>query len=302
MDHKKQHFVPATYLRAWCDTRSPAMCKPSYVWVFPKNGGEAKNRPPEKIFWGPNFYTIKGSDGKRDLIIEESLAQLESQFTIMRKRTLSKRKPLSSQEKNVLCTFVAAMFARTKSQRDHIRRQGQELLDIGNRMAKWAENAIPGERKQLSMSFGPHQEPSFSLDDVKNIVENPMPSYLGTTVDPITTALCKMRFAILCSSDTSTFITSDTPCVWFDADLFQNPSPFGAGGLISPSIEISLPLSPTQYIIFGRKLIFDGLYISIKADNPLIETINRRTWENTDEYFIANENSKNFSWLSQKRD
>jgi hypothetical protein len=193
------------------------------------------------------------------------------------------------------------MFARTKSQRDHIRGQGQEMLDIGNRMAKWAENATPEERKQLNLSFGPRQESSFSLDDVKNIVENPMPSYLATTVAPITTALCKMRFAILCSSDPSTFITSDTPCVWFDPDLFQNPSPFGAGGLISPSIEISLPLSPTQYIIFGRKLISDGLYIPIKVDNPLIEIINRRTWEYTDEYFIANENSTNFSWLSQKR-
>jgi len=296
----KQHFVPATYLRAWCDTASPANYQP-YVWVFPKNGGEAKNRAPEKIFWETDFYTIKRTDGERDLVIETSLSQLENQFTTIRQRTISKNKPLSSQEKNVLYTFVAAMFARTKSQRDHIRGQGQEMLDIGNRMAKWAENATPKERKQLSLSFGPRQEPSFSLDDIRNVVENPMRSYLADAITLIAPALSKMSYAILCSSDTSTFITSDTPCVWFDPDLFQNPSPFGAGGLISPSIEISLPLSPTQLIFFGRKLIFDGLYIPFKADNPLIETINRRTWEYADEYFIANQNSTNFSWLNPKR-
>jgi hypothetical protein len=298
MSYKKQHFVPACYLKAWCDTSSPANYEP-YVWVFPKHGGEAKNKPPEKIFWETDFYTIK-RDGKRDIIIEKSLSQLESQFTTIRQRTLNKKKPLSPKEQSILCYFVAAMYARTKSRRDHIRGQWQQIVDMGEKMAKWAESATPEQLKQMSSisTLKNNKASSLTLDEVKSIAENPMPSYLTTTITTVAPVLRKMRFAILYSPEESTFITSDTPCAWVDPDLFKNPRPFGAGGLISPSIEISMPLSPTQYIIFGKRLIFEGLYISIKANDPLVETINRRTWEYTDEFFVANQKSTNFSWLS----
>jgi Protein of unknown function (DUF4238) len=142
MHHKKQHFVPATYLRAWCDATSPSNYEP-YVWVFPKNGGEAKSKVPENILWETDFYTIKKINGERDLILEHGLAQLESQFAVLRDRKLTNRKSLSLQEKSILYAFTAAMFARTKARRNHLQEQWQQVLDISNRMAEWVKTASP---------------------------------------------------------------------------------------------------------------------------------------------------------------
>lgn len=135
MHHKKQHFVPATYLKAWCDSNAPSDYKP-YVWIYPKNGGEAKSKPPEKIFWETDFYTVKKINGERDLVLEHGLAQLESQFANLRDKKLNKRKSLTLQDKSVLCTFAAAMHARTKSRRDHLKGQWQQVLDMGNKIGE----------------------------------------------------------------------------------------------------------------------------------------------------------------------
>ena len=298
MHHKKQHFVPASYLKAWCDKTSPSNHEP-YVWVFPKSGGEAKRKSPEKIFRETDFYTIKRIDRERDLVLEKGLSWLESQFAALRQKKLGQRKPLNFRDKSVLCTFVAAMFARTKSRREFIREQWQEVLDLGNEVAEWTKNAAPEEIKRMSLALHPtpNEGRSMSMNDVKNIVDNPMQSFLVTGIATVAPALFDMRFGILDTSNTPAFISSDNPCVWFDPDLFKRPSPFGAGGLISPSIEISLPLSPTQFILFGRKLLLSGLYVSIKTNDPLVDAINRRTWKYSDESFIADQNYASFSWL-----
>ncbi len=302
MHHKKQHFVPATYLKAWCDVNSPPNYEP-YVWVFPKNGGEPKSKPPEKIFWETDFYTIKKINGERDLVLEHGLAQLESKFAALRDKKLSKRKPLTLQDKSLLCTFTAAMYARTKARKKHLQGQWQQVLDMGNRMAEWAKNASPEEVKQLSSALHPtnNKSKSLHLEDIEYIVENTIQSSLGAEISSIAPALLNMQFVILDTLTVSTFITSDNPCVWVDPDLSKKPSPFGAGGLISPSIEISLPLSPTQCIFFGKKLITSNFYIPIQVTNPLTDTLNNRTWVYSNEFFINNQRNGKFSWLKQNR-
>lgn len=300
MQKKKQHFVPASYLKAWCDKTTPSNQEP-YVWVFPKSGGEAKRKSPEKIFRETDFYTIKQIDGERDLILENGLSQLESQFSLLRQKKLSQRKPLNFQDRSVLCSFVAAMSERTKSRREFIREQWQRVLDLGNEIAEKMENATPEQRKQMSSVLRPlpNSGPSMSMNDVKNIVDNPMQSFLVMGIATIAPALFNMHFGILDTVDSPAFISSDNPCIWFDPDLFIKPKPFGAGGLISPSIEISFPLSPNQYIIFGRKLLLDGRYVPVKPDDPLVHAINIRTWEYSDESFVADQKYESFSWLSK---
>jgi len=302
MHHKKQHFVPATYLRAWCDVDSPSDYEP-YVWVFPKNGGEPKRKPPEKIFWEPDFYTIKKINGKRDLVLEHGLAQLESQFAVLRDKKLSKRKPLTLQDKSILCTFTAAMYARTKARRNHLQGQWQQVLDMGNRMAEWVKTASPEQVKQLSSAIHtPHEkESSLSMADIEYIVENTIQSSLGAEIGIIAPALLNMQFAVLDTLATPIFLTSDNPCVWVDPDLPKENSKFGVEGisLFSPSIEISLPLSPTQCIFFGRKLIVSNFYIPIQVANPLTDTLNNRTWVYSNEFFVNNQRTVKFSWLTK---
>ena len=53
MKHGKQHFVPQSYLRAWCDPETPDGQEP-YVWRFAKDGTDARRKAPENIFHRPS--------------------------------------------------------------------------------------------------------------------------------------------------------------------------------------------------------------------------------------------------------
>ena len=297
MHNKKQHFVPATYLRAWCDINTPPNYEP-YVWVFPKDGEEPKSKPPEKIFRETDFYTIKKINGERDLVLEHGLAQLESKFAALRDKKLSKHKPLTLQDKSILCTFTAAMYARTKARRNHLQGQWQEVLDMTERVKEWAKSAPP-EQVNSVLHRRSDTKLSLSTDDIKYRVENTVRTSMGAEIEAIAPALFNMDFAVLDTLGVSTFITSDNPCIWLNPD--EKPNSFGSGGLDSPTIEISLALSPTQCVFFRRSLSVSHLYIPIRVDNPLIDTLNSRTFAFTNEYFVYNQNTFKFSWATQNR-
>ena len=299
MKYKKQHYVPASYLKAWCDPNTPLKHEP-YVWMCSTDGRQINKKPPRKIFHEKDFYTIRQVDGRRNLTLEHGLSQLESQFAALRRNKLDKNLPLTDEERIVLCAFVAAMFARTKSRREFLREQWQPLLDLGEKMIEWARNASPDELKQMSAALrAPIEDkaPLMSMADVERIVEQPIQSFLVPEIGTTTPFLFRMRSVIVETFTQPGFITSDAPCVYFDPELGKHPAPFGAGGLISPTIEISLPLSPRQFILFGHRLIHDGYYAPLKPYDPLVDQINRRTRIFADEHIIINQNVIKQSWF-----
>ena len=174
------------------------------------------------------------------------------------------------------------------------------MLDLGNKMTEWARNASPDELKQMSSALRSpmgDKASSMSMADVQRIAEQPIQSFLIPEINITTPILFRMRSVIVETSTQPGFIASDAPCIYFDPELAKHPAPFGAGGLISPSIEISLPLSPRQFILFGYRLIHDGYYVSLKPNDPLVDHINKRTWIFADEHIIVNENIIKQSWF-----
>jgi hypothetical protein len=129
-------------------------------------------------------------------------------------------------------------------------------------------------------------ENTMSLDVVQELVNHPIQNLLSATVVQLSPLLHKMKFLVLETRRSTGFITSDNPCVWFDPAVYQKPRPFGAGGLISPTLEITLPLSPTQMLFFGNTLIASGAYIPI-TDIDMVKNLNTRTRLSADEYFIS---------------
>lgn len=76
------------------------------------------------------MYTVVGKSGERDLSIERSLSRIEGKFARIRRDKLDKRLPLTLEEAAVVCTFVAAMFGRTKTYREHLRSTWGRALDL----------------------------------------------------------------------------------------------------------------------------------------------------------------------------
>jgi hypothetical protein len=120
MGHKRQHYVPLSYLHAWCDPKCPQGQAP-YVWLTPVAGGPPKKKSPKKILRETDMYTVIGKNGERDLSMEQGLSRIEGKFARIRRDKLDKRLPLSLEETAFVCMFVAAMFGRTKTYREHLR-------------------------------------------------------------------------------------------------------------------------------------------------------------------------------------
>lgn len=298
MKYKNQHYIPVTYLQAWCDPESPKGYTP-YIWLFSKDGTDIRKKAPEKILHANNLYTTYTENGQRDLTLEHNLSKIETEFARLRKNKISKRKSLSPEEHFILCMFVAAMYGRTKSYGEHWGRQWKQVLDLGEKLLQYAENASPEELKQLAAASALdnfNEENDLTIEDVRKIVESPIQSTLSATVSILAPELYKLPYMILETSEQVGFITSDAPCVWFDPAIRQNPRPVGAGGLMSPTLEISLPLSPTQTIFFGKHLIATGAYVPIK-EQYITDNLNKRTRIHSHEYFIVNSPILKLGWF-----
>src|ERR1700742_4868924 len=127
MEHKAQHFIPQSYLKAWCDPNTPRLQEP-YVWVFDRKGKRGRRKAPVNIFHEADMYTIRRPDGGRDLSLEHGTAELEDIYAQLRDDVLEPRMPLDAEQRFLLCAFAAAMKMRTPVVRDHIGRQWNNVL------------------------------------------------------------------------------------------------------------------------------------------------------------------------------
>lgn len=294
MHKKNQHYIPQSYLKAWCDPNCPSSFTP-YIWCFSKDGNIVKKKAPENVFYEKDMYTIHLEDGSRNLTIENGLSELESLFVGVRDGLIFPKRDLDFDSKIILCAFIAAMHARTKDMREHLRKQFKKPLEIADDIKQQLEEASPSKRKQIINSLsGPHSsEKSFSYMDIKNIVDNPLQTSLLPIIGAETPLLLKLDFAILIADGKDGFITSDSPCVWFDSLAYQRPPWYRAPALMYETIEITLPVSPSALVLLNRK----GLYGYRSIQSKVVDDLNRRTRFHSEEYFVVNSNFKKALWF-----
>jgi len=284
-NHKKQHFVPRSYLKAWCDPNTPTGQEP-YIWRFSCDGSSAARKAPDTIFHETDLYTIKLNNGGRDLVLEHGLAQLESEFVSIRDTTLKQRKTIETKEHVLLCAFIAASQSGTPTQRDHLGRQFKNILETMDDMMEWAKTATPEEIRASADMMGPERERGITYDEVKALAEKPLQTAMFPAIMTQTPLLAPLDFAVFTCDDGMVFITSDNPCVWFDPEGYKRPPLYQGPALMYESIEITLPVSPDQMIVLNRR----GLNGYFPASERLVDELNRRTRFNCREYFVSNLN------------
>jgi hypothetical protein len=289
--HKKQHFVPQGYLRAWCDPATLAHQK-RYVWRFNKDGSAPRRKAPKNIFHETDLYTIHLPNGERDLVLEHGLASLENAFVKIRDSILSRRKGPTPAQRVMLCAFMAAAQARTPTQRDHLGGQWAQVLEQMEHMEDWAKTATPEQRRDAS-TLGQGSGPSLRYEDVKRMAEKPMETWLMPQIEAATPLLAGLDFAVVECDRERSFITSDNPCVWFDPQWHTRPPLYQAPALIYPSTEITLPISPRQLIWLNRH----GRSGYFSAGERPTEEFNRRTRFQCSEYFVSNSNRTKPEWF-----
>lgn len=290
--HKKQHFIPRSYLKAWCDPSTPTGQEP-YVWLFSRDGSSSRRKAPDNIFHETDMYTIELPSGGRNLVLEHGLAQLESEFVSIRDTKLKRLESLELDEHVLLCAFIAAAHARTPTQRDHLAGQWGNVLAMADKMMEWAKTATPEQRRAAASLPRPNREKSLTYDEVKALADKPLQTAMVPSIKAAARLLTRLDFAVFTSDGGMTFITSDNPCVWFDAEACKRPPLFQGPALMYESIEITLPVSPQQIILLNRR----GVGGYFPAFERLVDEFNRRTRFSCTEYFVNDTNVARPIWF-----
>jgi hypothetical protein len=293
--YKKQHYVPASYLKAWTDKSSPANHTP-YVWVFNKENPIGKNKSPSKIFTETDMYTIQGKDGDRNLNIEFGLGQLEDKFSRIRISKFNFRREISAEEKIHLCAFTAAAQFRTPRSREHHQNQWGNVLKLMDDMKEKVSRLSEEEKIKLSKTFvAPSDGPKLEHHQVKKLVAEPLQTMMATVIKTTTPVLASMDMAILFTNGNVPFVTSDNPCVWYNPEAYKLPPLYRNTGLINEAIEVTLPISPDKVLLFNWKKL-NGY---IEVDETIVNTMNQRQIAFTHKEFISNKNEVLDSWLEK---
>jgi len=289
--HKKQHWVPRSYLAAWCDPATPDGQTP-HVWRFANDGSPSKQNAPKTIFPENDLYTISLDVGRRELAVEEGLAELESEFVRIRNDVLATAKSLEGKDRMLLCAYAAAMQARSLPHLNHWKNQFQGALDRMDEMRK-AMRARPPEERAARRAYPPASSTlSFSYEEFKESVEGPVAEWVVAMIETQLPWLIQMRLRVLTTDDDVGFITSDRPCVWVD------PQHVGPPGLADSAIEITLPVSPRQALLFDHSTGMTGY---VPVSQRLVDELNRRTRFHTDQYFVVNRNETRTVWFEPRK-
>jgi hypothetical protein len=276
LEKKKQHIIPECYQRAWCDPATPSGQEP-FVWLIPRDdpkGGRRKS--PQNALKEIDAYTVKLIGGTRNLIVEDSLAGIESAFSSLRE-VIGKR-DLTDRERGVLCLFTAAMFSRTLDQRDNWTDNFTRLRD----MTKAAEDAY---------------NTNHALSNVADtMVQHAHPLSISWTLESMAGLLFAMTLTILEAADEVGFVTSDTPCMIMHPDTHKWPPMFRNPGLALPNTEVIMPISPRFCLAFSH---YHWLAPQIRIPNEKLENINRATRRHSRAFIISRSREAKDCWFKE---
>lgn len=296
--HKKQHFVPQCYTKPWLDPASVGkpMLDP-YVWVFNKDGTNPRRKSPANLFTESDIYTIPGVDGARDLRLEHGFQQLEDQFTRIRNLTLAHRRWPNPEQMAYLLAFVATAQARTRANRDHHRQQWGRIRERMEDFQRGFDAASP-EKKRAYAAMGSLQSsadgPGMNIEEVKLLEEQPIQKMIAPVVATVMRCFAQMHVAVLCTADPLGFITSDHPCTWFDPESYKLPPLYRGAGLGSRTIEVTLPVSPSQCIFISHNDSFNGF---IDIEQRVVDELNYRHAAHADQSLVGAHNEIRPYWV-----
>ncbi|MGH8653728.1 MAG: DUF4238 domain-containing protein [Gammaproteobacteria bacterium] len=265
---KNQHIIPRCYLKQFVDPRTPPGQEP-YVWIFERDQRRGRKKAPKNILAETDFYTLKGN-----YTIEKTLAQIESEYSSIFERKISKKRPLSPEEHILFCAFVAAMLQRTLKQKENIEGFIDQVVENVTKL----ENAH-GMSPKTSEEWRANKEHAHKLSVMAMIPE-------------ITKILFQMNAAFLCSDGRASFIASDAPAFLFNSALqFQR---ILGPGLKQKHVEVRMPLSPEISVCFSWINNLRG-YVEVGEDT--VHESNRMVFGHSHQYFIANSQKLKRRWF-----
>jgi hypothetical protein len=287
MDHKNQHWIPRSYLKAWCDPER----RDKVVHRYAPDGAYLDWRPYSRIFSADDLYTVD-VEGTRDVRTEKVFKVIEDEFLRVR-RAIESGNPWPAMSKQALAWFIAATRNRSPAERDHWQSFKDQIVEIGDEVEAALKRASKEERQRIARaSIGGLRDPSRSMtmEEARSAAAEPFGRWVLRHTRIEAELLKKMSFAVLKAPEGVGFITSDNPVVWHD------PLPCDGRlrhiGLDYRLIEVSMPISPRFCLLFDHL----GQDSSCDIDQSTVDMFNDRTLRQCEKYFIANSGDLAVDW------
>lgn len=263
---RKQHYVARCYLQPFAD---PSTGLVNVLSLLRKKNYTQK---PENILTENHMYTIKLTHGGGSFVVEDTLANIEGKYAKIFEEKLSKRLPLTAEERVHLSVFVAATLERTKQKRNNLTNFINKTIEMTKKMEE-AKNLPKSDLREQLESFAPNAHAAILYQNL------PFSSQL----------VHNLKFCFVSPKNKKlNFLTSSRPCVIYSpsrVEAYGFKSIYSSPGFIDKDLELTLPLSPSLALMGGYDLKAEGIYMDVPDD--LIESINKRTMLYSDEYVIS---------------
>ncbi|MGB2899547.1 MAG: DUF4238 domain-containing protein [Candidatus Acidiferrum sp.] len=219
-------------------------------------------------------YTIRLPNGERNLVFEDTLAQVQTHFVAVLAK-VQKRQRLSATDRARLCVFAAAMHSRTTAMGEHWKKQQRQLHEQIVALEQ-SHNAPPS----LSLETGQYAELAHQ-------------HLIATALELEAPLLFQMRMTILVTDDDIGCLTSDTPCVWCNPNLYKFPPFYRSPGLAQNDIEVTLPLTPQHLVTISHHEYPQYVDVAQKA----VDEFNRRARFHCAEEFVSRNGDTRPYWF-----
>ncbi len=297
MENKKigHHYIPnSSYLKNFTDNSGK-------VWVLDGND-RIYGTNPANIFKENNFYTItlkKGGGGS--LIVENTLANIESAYANIFREKIAKNLPLSDQERATISFFLAALYLRTKSKREELRKGFKNLQNQltkiksmfeNNEQARRVSAPIPSDSGDIIFTMSDLAKLNEDLNELHTIS-------IAETLPQIAQIIFDMKWCFLKIKNTNdVFLSSDNPFRILRPESIKKYGPCALGsvpGFQYNDAEITFPLSSKIALLGGWKMNRNE---TLEPEKEMINEINRRSIMYANEKVIA-DNRKILEWILQ---
>lgn len=289
MNPKNHHYVPQHVLRRFCDPPRTGV-----LWTYDKEAKRVYPGSPVRQASEKHFYSFEGVKGFDNKTIEvDFLGNIDGAGSLAIESVL-RREQLTEERVIDFMRFAACQMIRVKT---HFQRMDALLSPIlqesAERLAKYDAEFKTGLADRLREGdYGQAEIADFmsSLErgEFKMTANR---GYLVTmflsTLDSITKSFCQMDWRFFTREDSAeTFVTSDNPLVLEDVGEGE-AKPLG---IMNPTIEVSMPLSPTT-VALARWGESAG-YGYGPLNSGYVADINQRTINRADRFVYASGNSE----------
>lgn len=280
---KRHHTVSKCYLRNFSDENG-------FLWVLDIKDNIFKVKP-ENILVENHFYTITLKNGEKSLVVKDTLANIEGAYAAIFENKISKDQFLSDEERTRVAIFIAALYLRTKPQREGMRRMFQKLkADLED----WKKQFELNPKAREFTSTIPSSGETMSLEDIEQYLNDFEEHHSVSILDnlsEIAQLIFNMKWSVWKNKNCN-FVTCDNPLVLLRPASIKKYGPKAIGsvpGLAYKDTELTLPLAKDRLLLAGWILERDS-YIDV--DDEMAQKINHRTITHSSERVIADSETK----------